>query len=448
MKSTSPEDYASPREAGQSAVDTARDAFIGGLAVVVPFVITLVVLATIVRYIVNYLSAVIGVSGQQPSPVMLAAAIGLLLGVVLFVGFLTQIRYGETFIAYVDAGLARVPGFGSIYESFREMSDVMMESDEQSFRDVKLVEFPHEGAYTLGFLTAESAGALKAAAGRRDLVTLFLPLAPNPVMGGHLVHVPSDRVMDVDMTVDEGIRTVVTSGVATGGPSDAAGASGLSADDLERIGATTEGAIGSGMPRGGRAEERQRRGTDAVDRRGAYESYAAPDSPDEEPVPSGVASYGDADTLGRNESRPEAVERERVSETLGGDEETPADVAARGADGSLGREYDTPSDVDPPTDAAEVPVDDRWRDRTREHADNADDPADDTDSADDPADDADSVGDPADDDGDSGSEDERGDTDGGADAASEYGDVDAFEREREPSQGASRPDGDPEGEGR
>jgi len=48
------------------------------------------------------------------------------------------------------------------------------------------------------------------------MMTLFMPLAPNPVMGGYVVHVPQDRVYDVDMTVEEGIRSIVTSGVATG----------------------------------------------------------------------------------------------------------------------------------------------------------------------------------------------------------------------------------------
>ena len=35
-------------------------------------------------------------------------------------------------------------------------------------------------------------------------------------MGGYLAHVPADRVHDVDMTVEEGIRTIVTSGIAVG----------------------------------------------------------------------------------------------------------------------------------------------------------------------------------------------------------------------------------------
>ena len=116
------------------------------------------------------------------------------------------------------------------------MSDVMRNEDAQNFRDVKLVEFPHEGANTLGFLTTETPDALREPAGHDRMQTLFHPLAPSPVMGGHLVHVPTDRVMDVDMTVEEGIRPVVTSGVAASGGAGAGAASGgLSEEQLRTL---------------------------------------------------------------------------------------------------------------------------------------------------------------------------------------------------------------------
>jgi hypothetical protein len=111
----------------------------------------------------------------------------------------------------------------------------MLESDAQNFREVKLVEFPHEGAYTLGFVTTETPEALRRPAGHEEMLTLFLPLAPNPVMGGHLVHVPADRVRDVEMSVEEGVRTVVTSGVAVGDGATSAAGRGLSDRRLREL---------------------------------------------------------------------------------------------------------------------------------------------------------------------------------------------------------------------
>jgi uncharacterized membrane protein len=239
------------RRVGQSLRDVLREAFVSGLAVVVPVLVTVFVLLFVVNSLYRYLdvpSAVVGASGPitllpgalevRPTTLVELSIPFVLVVLILLVGIVVNSsRYGERAVDYFDYVIARIPGVGSVYESFRQMSDVMLESDAQNFREVKLVEFPHEGAYTLGFVTTQTPEALTAPTGHDEMVTLFLPLAPNPVMGGHLVHMPTDRVMDVDMTVEEGIRAVVTSGVAVGQPSTD-GAS-LSADDLRDL-ATAE----------------------------------------------------------------------------------------------------------------------------------------------------------------------------------------------------------------
>jgi len=115
-----------------------------------------------------------------------------------------------------DTAIARVPGIGSVYTSFNEMSKMLRSSDTQSFQEVKLVEFPSEGSYTVAFVTAESPSELTEATGHENMTTLFMPMAPNPVMGGFVIHVSEERVHDVDLTVEEGVRSIVTSGVATG----------------------------------------------------------------------------------------------------------------------------------------------------------------------------------------------------------------------------------------
>ncbi|MFC4407514.1 DUF502 domain-containing protein [Haloarchaeobius iranensis] len=200
-----------------------QDAFVAGLAVVVPLIVTLFVLNVLAGYLFTFLDAVVlaleeaGMSQGVSVLVVQTLTILFVVLLVLAIGFLTRFRYGELAISYVDGFVARVPGFGSIYESFREMSEVIVQSEERNFRDVKLVEFPQEETYTIGFLTTSTPQPLQEAVGRNDMVTLFLPLAPNPVMGGNLVHVPEHRVVDVDMSVEEGIRTIVTTGVATGG---------------------------------------------------------------------------------------------------------------------------------------------------------------------------------------------------------------------------------------
>ncbi|WP_435129725.1 DUF502 domain-containing protein [Halobaculum sp. D14] len=226
-----------------------RGAFITGLAVIVPLLITVIVLAIAVQYVYRYLDAFstlvldfsaatrftipgVGVVGKEQLIELIAPVV--LLYLIFVVGlFVNSTRFGSIAIDYFDSAIATVPGVGSVYESFRQMSDVMLEEDAQNFREVKLVEFPHEGAYTLGFLTTETPDALREPTGHAEMQTLFLPLAPNPVMGGHLVHMPAEKVMDVDMTVEEGIRAVVTSGVAVSGGTGGAG--GVSEETLREL---------------------------------------------------------------------------------------------------------------------------------------------------------------------------------------------------------------------
>lgn len=210
------------------ARDELRNGFLTGVAVIVPLLITLIVLAIAFNYIYTYLDlfsdvilpfeAQVFVPGvgliQQEVLVELATPVVLLL-LILVVGLTANSsRYGQRAVDYFDYVIERIPGVGSVYESFRQMSDVMLESDDQNFQEVVLVEFPTEGVYTTAFVTSETPETIADPVGRGDMTTLFMPMAPNPVMGGHVVFVPNDRIVEVDMTVEEGIRALVTSGVA------------------------------------------------------------------------------------------------------------------------------------------------------------------------------------------------------------------------------------------
>ena len=238
-------DVPSMRGVRRSMYDVLREAFISGLAVVIPLVITVAVFLFLFNAVYGYLnlfseaivalpvvSLIPEVLNVSPETVVEAAVPVVVFGAVLGIGLVVNSsRYGERAVEYFDYVMVQIPGVGSVYESFRRMSDVVLESDAENFREVKLVEFPHEGAYTIGFVTTETPEVLRSAAGHEEMYTLFLPLAPNPVMGGHLVHLPESRVMDVEMSVEEGVQAIVTSGVAMTDRGDA----GLSPEELNSL---------------------------------------------------------------------------------------------------------------------------------------------------------------------------------------------------------------------
>ena len=189
-----------------------RHAFLTGVAVIVPSVITLVVLGVVFNAIYDYLDAfssvIVPVLPAETLPVSREIAIEIAAPIVFVASILVlgiaveSTRYGELAVEYAHYGIEQIPGVGSVYQGFRQMSDAMLESDTGNFREVVLVEFPTEGAYALAFVTSEAPAAVADPADDGEMRSLFMPMAPNPVMGGHVVFVPERRIVDVDLTVE------------------------------------------------------------------------------------------------------------------------------------------------------------------------------------------------------------------------------------------------------
>ncbi|WP_276272089.1 DUF502 domain-containing protein [Haloarcula litorea] len=324
---------------------TARQAMLTGFALTVPLLVTVLIIAFVVNSLSNVLDPVVlflyRATGSELQPSETPEALVKVLAVLVFVvsifaiGLVAERREGEGRIENVfDAMMERIPGVGSLYTSFDEMSEMLLDSDTQSFKEVVLVEYPTEGSYAVAFVTANTPESIEAATANDDMVTLFMPMAPNPVMGGYVIHVDSDRVFDVDMTVEEGVRSIVTSGVAIGEGSVSLpiGQQPSSAGAGHPIQAQYghEGAMREPTPR---TMERER------DREEAYSDDVAPEHAE---TPDAVARR---QRRGRDEPRDDSQpdDVESGEGTIGRDERHPADVEK--GDGTIGREETRPSDL-------------------------------------------------------------------------------------------------------
>ncbi|MGK2230768.1 MAG: putative membrane protein [Methanobacteriota archaeon] len=207
-----------PSDGDVSTYTKLRKAFLTGVSIVVPAVVTLYVLKIAFDFLFGALSPLVGLIeglgaiGDEGTLIAKALALVLLVGAIFAVGSAMRLSYGERAVGYFDEVVEAVPGIGAVYTSFRQMGDVLLDGDAESFREVYLVEFPYDGCYVVGFQTSEPPESFEDATGE-DMVTLFLPLAPNPMMGGFLAHMPKENVVEVDMTVEEGVRSVATLGI-------------------------------------------------------------------------------------------------------------------------------------------------------------------------------------------------------------------------------------------
>ena len=200
-----------------------RKSFVAGLAVLLPLVITLLVVSLVLGFIVNTLDPLVVALQETPffgpgsDSLIVVLSMLVFVGLVVTIGAISEYSSASGRISrQFDEFMESIPGVGSVYTSFNEMSELLLDSDTDSFQDVKLVEYPGEDSYTIAFKTAETPEVIADATENDDMISLFMPMAPNPVMGGFVIHVSRERVVDVDLTVEQGIRSIVTSGVAIG----------------------------------------------------------------------------------------------------------------------------------------------------------------------------------------------------------------------------------------
>jgi uncharacterized membrane protein len=178
--------------------------FLTGLLVLIPLWATYYVLS-------GLLGMIDGILGDLPSHLVGFRFPGMgIIALVLFilgVGILSANYIGKRLIRYGERLMQRVPLVNSIYTTIKQIMETF--SLKQNFQGVGLVEYPRKGCYSLGFITGEVQGANLGLSGM--FVSVFVPTTPNPTAGFLLV-LPREEVRHLDMTVDEGMKFIISLG--------------------------------------------------------------------------------------------------------------------------------------------------------------------------------------------------------------------------------------------
>lgn len=186
---------------------------ITGLLIWVPLAVTLWVLDLIVSAMDQTLLLLPG--AWQPKHLFGfdIPGLGLVLSVlvVLVTGVLAHNFIGRQLVLWWEELLSRIPIVRSIYSSVKQVSDTMLSPKGNAFRQAVLVEFPQRGQWAIGLVVGAPGPALTRDLGA-DLLTVFVPTAPNPT-SGYTILVPPGDVKELDITVDEALKFVISLGV-------------------------------------------------------------------------------------------------------------------------------------------------------------------------------------------------------------------------------------------
>ncbi len=132
--------------------------------------------------------------------------------VLLATGVLAANFIGQRIVEGWERLLGRIPVVKSIYNSVKQVSDTLFSSKGEAFRKALLVQWPREGMWTIAFLTGTPGGDVTNHL-KGDWVSVYVPTTPNPT-GGYFVMLARQDVIELDMSVDEALKYVISMGVA------------------------------------------------------------------------------------------------------------------------------------------------------------------------------------------------------------------------------------------
>ena len=131
--------------------------------------------------------------------------------VIFLTGVLATNFVGAQLVEFWHDVLHRIPVVNSIYSSVKQISDTLFSSSGEAFRKALLVQWPHPGMWTIAFMTGTPGGDVVNHL-PPDCVSVYVPTTPNPT-GGYFVIVRRSDVIELDMSVDQALKYIISMGV-------------------------------------------------------------------------------------------------------------------------------------------------------------------------------------------------------------------------------------------
>ncbi|HVS26692.1 MAG TPA: DUF502 domain-containing protein [Burkholderiales bacterium] len=188
--------------------------FITGLLIWVPIVITLWVLNLLVSTMDQ--SLLLLPERYQPRNLLgfQIPGFGVILTVlvVFLTGLFTANIIGQRLVRIWEGLLSRIPVVKTIYRSVKQVSDTLFSSQGEAFRKALLVQYPRQGSWIIAFQTGQPGGDVTNHL-KGEYISVYVPTTPNPTSGFFLM-MPKSEVIELDMSVDEALKYIISMGVA------------------------------------------------------------------------------------------------------------------------------------------------------------------------------------------------------------------------------------------
>ncbi|AWN74345.1 TPA: DUF502 domain-containing protein [Legionella anisa] len=203
-----------------------RSYLLAGLVVWLPILITIGVL----RFIIDLLDNTVALIPKAYQPEQLIGhyipGIGVILSLIilLITGVIATNYLGQRLVGWGESVLSRIPLVRSIYKTVKQVINAVLSTNSEAFRKVVLIEYPRKGLWTIAFQTGTTNTAINNKT-KEEMISVFIPTTPNPT-SGFLMMLPRSDVIELDMSIDEALKFIISLGVMPP-PSEAALANNL-----------------------------------------------------------------------------------------------------------------------------------------------------------------------------------------------------------------------------
>lgn len=188
-----------------------RQWFFAGLLIWVPLAATLLV----IRFLIGLLDTSLLLLPSSLRPDFPGIGVFLSVGLVLGTGAIAANYLGGRALHWAEEMLFRIPLVRTLYGGVKKLAETLFSRDSTAFKRVVLIEWPRAGLWTIGFQTGDPLRVVREATGQ-ELIPVFVPTTPNPT-SGFIMQVPASQLKFLDVSVEEGMRYIISLGVVTPG---------------------------------------------------------------------------------------------------------------------------------------------------------------------------------------------------------------------------------------
>ncbi len=205
-----------PRRPGWFA--SLRTSFLTGIVVIAPISLTVWLVFTVVTWFDRRVLPLVKPfipEGLRETYIDNFFGVGVVVFLIftIFVGWTARGLIGRSLIRWAEDIVDRMPVVRTVYSGIKQISETVFAQSERSFEKAVLIEYPRRGIWAVGFISTVAKGEISERAGNTGrLMSVFLPTTPNPT-SGFLLYLPEEDVIELDMSVEEAAKLVISAGL-------------------------------------------------------------------------------------------------------------------------------------------------------------------------------------------------------------------------------------------